>query len=340
VKNLTSMGLRVEGDKVFILDQEALPHKEIWLESKTPDDMINYIKALKIRGAPLIGVAAAVALAQFVETRFANINILSSSETNEILKMAYRLREARPTAVNLMAAVDRVILKQSLENLSPEQIIKTAEEIFEEDITLCENIGNHGAGVIENGDSVLTHCNAGGLATAGIGTAVGVIRRAFEQGKKIHVYVDETRPLLQGGRLTAWELHKLQIPFTLICDNMASMLMKQGKVQKIIVGSDRIASNGDFANKTGTYSVAVSASHHKVPFYVAAPMTTVDWNCKSGDEIPIEERHSKEVIFPSSSHDYKVYNPAFDVTPHELVTGYILDRGFFKNWNQVPKSLK
>ncbi|MEK6554298.1 MAG: S-methyl-5-thioribose-1-phosphate isomerase, partial [Bdellovibrionota bacterium] len=185
-----------------------------------------------------------------------------------------------------------------------------------------------------DGEQILTHCNTGALATAGWGTALGAIRKAHEQGKKIHVYVDETRPLLQGGRLTAWELAKLGIPHTLICDNMAGMLMAQGRVSKVFVGSDRIARNGDFANKIGTYSVAVLAQYHKVPFYVAAPFTTVDALTASGKDIPIEERNPKEVRGEMSPQDAPVYNPAFDVTPAELVTGWVLDNGVF-NKDQI-----
>jgi len=334
VKNLISMGLKVEAGRVFVLDQEILPQNEIWLECKTPNDMINFIKSLKIRGAPLIGVGAAIALAQYAE-KLKTSKKNSDNMIQMILTAAHQLRDARPTAVNLMAAVDRVILKQPLNALTVGNIVRSAEDLFDEDVALCEAMAVNGANVIEDGDNILTHCNTGGLATAGIGTALGVIARSFKNGKIIHVYVDETRPLLQGARLTTWELQKLKIPFTLICDNMAAMLMKQDKVQKIIVGSDRIASNGDFANKIGTYSVAVNAHHHKIPFYVAAPWTTIDWSCSSGNHIPIEERHAKEVRYPSAPEGCAVYNPAFDVTPHELVTGYILDRGFFKDWNQA-----
>jgi methylthioribose-1-phosphate isomerase len=190
-------------------------------------------------------------------------------------------------------------------------------------------MASNGASLFESGEGVLTHCNTGGLATVGVGTALGVIRRAFEQGKKLHIYVDETRPLLQGARLTAWELQRLKIPFTLICDNMAASLMRQGFVQKAITGADRIALNGDFANKIGTYSVAVNAHHHGIPFFVAAPMTTVDLRCESGADIPIEERAAEEVR-GGAAKDCAVYNPAFDVTPAKLVGGYVLDKGFFK----------
>ncbi|MGZ3690948.1 MAG: S-methyl-5-thioribose-1-phosphate isomerase, partial [Pseudobdellovibrio sp.] len=205
-----------------------------------------------------------------------------------------------------------------------------AVRIFNEDVELCEKMAANGATLINDGDQILTHCNTGGLATAGVGTALGVIRKAHEQGKKIHVYVDETRPLLQGGRLTAWELSKLNIPCTLITDNMAAHLMSLKKINKAIVGSDRIAVNGDFANKIGTYSVAVNCHYHQIPFYVAAPYTTVDPECANGSQIPIEQRNKKEVQGYGellwAPHEVAVYNPSFDVTPHKLVSAWILDK--------------
>jgi methylthioribose-1-phosphate isomerase len=223
-------------------------------------------------------------------------------------------------------------------NPSQDEIVSLARDIFLEDVELCDRIAAHGGDLIQDGDGILTHCNTGGLATAGIGTALGVIRRAHESGKKIHVYVDETRPLLQGARLTAWELQKLGIPMTLITDSMAAHLMSLNKIQKVFVGSDRIAANGDFANKIGTYNVAIAAGYHRIPFYVAAPFTTVDPHCKNGHDIPIEQRTPQEVWgfkslqgenfwVPSQT---PVYNPAFDVTPHSLVSGWITDRGYFK----------
>lgn len=318
MKNMTSLGLKHESGKLWALDQQRLPHEEQWVHSKTPKDMAELIKRLGVRGAPLIGVAAAVALARFSE---------DGASTDELIAAAKMLREARPTAVNLMAAVDRVVLSQPREKLTTANIVRAAEEMFDEDVALCDAMARHGEPLINDGDNVLTHCNTGGLATVGIGTALGVIRRAHEKGKRIHVWVDETRPLLQGARLTAWELKKLGIPHTLICDNMAAMLMKQGKVQKIFVGSDRIARNGDAANKIGTYSVAVLAHHHKIPFYVVAPYTTVDEACPTGAEIPIEERASDEVRRDFSPRDVAVFNPAFDVTPREIITKLVLDRG-------------
>ena len=229
-------------------------------------------------------------------------------------------------------------MTHSIKNdFSMQKTIDLAVKIFNEDVTLCDQIAENGAALIEDGDQILTHCNTGGLATAGVGTALGVIRKAHAQGKKIHVYIDETRPLLQGGRLTAWELQKLNIPCTLITDSMAAHLMSLKKINKAIVGSDRIAINGDFANKIGTYSVAVNCSYHQIPFYVAAPYTTVDPKCQHGGEIPIEQRPANEVLGASGSFGkvlwapigVQVYNPAFDVTPAKLVTNWILDKAAY-----------
>ncbi|HLP31022.1 MAG TPA: S-methyl-5-thioribose-1-phosphate isomerase, partial [Geothrix sp.] len=233
------------------------------------------------------------------------------------------LRAARPTAVNLMWAMDR--MKDASDPVAE------AQAIFEEDVRLCEGMAQHGAALIQDGEGLLTHCNTGGLATAGIGTALGVIRRAFEQGKRIHVYADETRPLLQGGRLTAWELRKLGIPATLVTDSMAALLMRDGRVQRVLVGSDRVAANGDFANKVGTYGVAVQAHHHGVPFHPVAPFSTVDLTCPNGAAIPIEERDPAEVRgfgpLRWAPEGMPAWNPSFDVTPVDLVTSLVLDRG-------------
>jgi methylthioribose-1-phosphate isomerase len=317
--HIQSLAIQFNESGLRILDQTLLPHEEKWLEIEDVAQMIEAIKSLKVRGAPLIGVAASLALAQAAMKKISR---------EELLKKAQALYEARPTAVNLMICMDR--MKMTLqENFSIESVVKTAENIYQEDQKLCERIANQGAGFINDGDNILTHCNTGGLATAGVGTALGIIRRAHEQGKRIHVYVDETRPLLQGGRLTTWELLKLKIPFTLITDNMAGHLMSLEKIQKIFVGSDRIATNGDFANKIGTYSVAVLAKYHKIPFYVAAPYTTIDFECPQGSLIPIEQRKAAEVLGEWAPQESPVYNPAFDVTPAELTSGWILDTGVF-----------
>lgn len=311
----------------FILDQTLLPQNETWIKIKTTEMMIDAIKKLQVRGAPLIGVAATLSLAQ---------SAIAGATSTELLTKAQHLYEARPTAVNLMVCIDRMrsLLKNDSCLIS---IVNLAVQIFNEDVDLCHKISRNGAELIEDGDQILTHCNTGGLATAGIGTALGVIKIAHESGKKIHVYVDETRPLLQGARLTAWELQKLNIPMTLITDNMAAHLMQQKKITKAIVGSDRIAQNGDFANKIGTYSVAVNCFYHHIPFYVAAPYTTIDFECVSGETIPIEQRSASEVTgatghFGSinwSPEKCAVYNPAFDVTPAKLTTAWITDRGVY-----------
>lgn len=338
---LKSLALEADVSHVMqirLLDQTLLPHQEKWLVIETAEQMIEAIQSLRVRGAPLIGIAASLMLGKLA---------LEKTTISELLKIADQLYEARPTAVNLMICIDRM-KKVMRENFSIDNTLQSAISIFNEDVELCERIARHGAELIQDGDQILTHCNTGGLATAGVGTALGVIRFAHQQGKKIHVYVDETRPLLQGGRLTAWELSKLNIPCTLITDNMAAHLMSLKKINKAIVGSDRIALNGDFANKIGTYSVAVSCAYHHIPFYVAAPMTTVDVHCLSGDLIPIEQRPSFEVQGVRGSFGevnwapayVKVYNPAFDVTPASLVSGWILDRGVFTKKDIENKILK
>lgn len=315
MKALTSLALKSNADGLYVLDQRLLPHEEHWVACTDPEHMVELIQGLAVRGAPLIGIAAALAVAHHARR---------GASAAELRAVSARLRDARPTAVNLMAAIDRLL---ALPELSAEAVIRTAEAIFEEDVAMCEAMAERGARLIENGDSLLTHCNAGGLVAGGIGTALGVVRRAHEQGKKLHVYVDETRPLLQGARITAWELGKLGIAHTLICDNMAAGLMSQGKIQKVFVGADRIAKNGDVANKIGTYGVAVLAHFHRIPFYVVAPRTTFDQSCASGREIPIEQRAADEVRAGKSPTTSPVYNPAFDVTPRELITGIVLDDG-------------
>ncbi|MBF2054407.1 MAG: S-methyl-5-thioribose-1-phosphate isomerase [Candidatus Sericytochromatia bacterium] len=324
---LQTLGLKVsEADqpkltRIDLLDQQALPDHEVWVDATAPETMISAIRALKVRGAPLIGVAAALCLGHYAR----------SHVPEAIQLVALALRQARPTAVNLMWAIDRLM------QLPAEAMWPEALAILQEDINLCQRMGTAGADLLANGDGVLTHCNTGGLATAGIGTALGVIRTAWEQGKELHVYVDETRPLLQGGRLTTWELEHLNIPYTLITDNMAAMLMQQGKVQKVITGADRIARNGDSANKIGTYSVAVNAHYHQIPFYIAAPYSTLDATCASGSEIPIETRAAEEVqgvVQAQQSLRWApatapVYNPAFDVTPASLISAWITDQGVF-----------
>jgi len=322
---------------VRLLDQSKLPAVVEFLDCRDYQVVADAIRTLKVRGAPAIGVTAAMGVAlgaQAVHTTD------YSSFAQAVVKICDELAATRPTAVNLFWALER--MKQKLASLrdQPVAVIKRllvdeSQAILEEDINLCKRMGRHGAELIQDGQTVLTHCNAGSLATAGYGTALGVIRAAHDQGKKIKVIADETRPVLQGARLTAWELMQDHIPVTLITDNMAGSLMRQGKIQLCVVGADRIAANGDVANKIGTYSVAVLAKAHNIPFYVAAPYSTIDLKTKSGDEIPIEQRNPLEVTSIHGSHpvaptDVTVYNPAFDVTPAELITGIITERGVFK----------
>lgn len=318
-----TLSLKFNDSELYIIDQQLLPRKEEWVKITSPADIIDAIQKLKVRGAPLIGVAAALCLGQFYK---------SQPDQRGWDVWAEKVRSSRPTAVNLMWAVDRM-KRVVLSGADKLQVWSEAKAIFQEDVELCQKIAKHGAKRIQSGDQILTHCNTGGLATAGVGTALGVIAEAYRQEKNIHVYVDETRPLLQGGRLTAYELEKLEIPYTLICDNMAGMLMAQSRIDRVIVGSDRIARNGDFANKIGTYSLSVLSAHHDVDFYVAAPLTTVDLECAKGEAIPIEERKSEEVKgyaeWQWAPEKARVYNPAFDVTPARFVSGWILDSGFY-----------
>jgi methylthioribose-1-phosphate isomerase len=320
VKELTSLGLRTEGARVLVLDQTRLPDAEVWLDGSDPWAMVEHIQRLSVRGAPLLGVAAALSLAAYAE---------KGASRAELDKACAALRAARPTAVNLSWAMDqmRAVL------LAGGDLSQKAEALFEEDAHFCERMADHGAALVGQGEGILTHCNTGGLVTAGIGTALGVIRRAHAQGKNVHVFVDETRPLLQGARLTTWELARLGIPHTLITDGMAASVLAQGKVQRVLVGADRIASNGDFANKVGTYALAILARHHGIPFHPVAPWSTVDVACASGKDIPIEERAAAEVRGYRDTRwapaQVPVYNPAFDVTPVTLIESLVLDRGVF-----------
>jgi methylthioribose-1-phosphate isomerase len=320
-------------DAIVMIDQKALPHEERVLRFTDYKDVIAAIKDLTIRGAPAIGVAAAMGIA------LGALHLTASSK--EYFKIAFheicdQFSRTRPTARNLFWAIER--MKKTFDEAisgSPDKIkrvlVEEAMRICEEDIAINEKIGITGRSLIQDGDQILTHCNAGALATAGCGTALGVVRAAWEEGKKIHVFVDETRPVLQGARLTAWELMKEKIPATLIADNMAGFLMKQGKISNVIVGADRIAANGDVANKIGTYSLAILAKEHNIPFYVAAPLSTIDVSLRNGDEIPIEERNAEEIttirgirVAPEGVH---VYNPAFDVTPNRYITAIITEAG-------------
>ena len=322
---------------VRLLDQSRLPGVVEFLDCRDYGAVADAIRTLKVRGAPAIGVTAAMGVAlgaQAIQTSD------YSTFAQAVFKICDNLASTRPTAVNLFWALERMRRKLESVQAQPvstikELLILESQAILEEDIALCKTMGRHGAELIRDGQTVLTHCNAGSLATAGYGTALGVIRAAHEQGKNVNVIADETRPVLQGSRLTAWELMQDQIPVTLITDNMAGSLMRQGKIHLCVVGADRIAANGDVANKIGTYSVAVLAKAHNIPFYVAAPYSTIDLKTKSGADIPIEQRNPSEITSIHGSHpvapkDVTVYNPAFDVTPAELITGIITERGVFK----------
>lgn len=320
-------------DKVIILDQRRLPKEETYKTYEDYKGIADAIKTMVIRGAPAIGVAAAMGVA----LGGMGIGVRTFEEFYErIHKIADRLAETRPTAVNLSWAVERMKATCLLnKDLPLDQLkLRLKEEalaIYNEDIEANKNIGRNGHELLNNEDAVLTHCNAGSLATAGYGTALGVIYAARSAGKNIRVYADETRPRLQGAKLTAWELQKHGMDVTVITDNMAGYLMSLGKINKIIVGADRIAANGDVANKIGTYSVAVLAKRHDLPFYVAAPLATVDLNIATGKDIPIEERSHSEVTHIEGiqiTPDYvKILNPAFDITPGDLITAIITDAG-------------
>jgi methylthioribose-1-phosphate isomerase len=321
---------------VRMLDQRLLPTEEKYLILRSYEEVADAIKKMAVRGAPAIGVSAAMGLAlgasQSVSTSMADLEY-------DFRFMSKVMEATRPTAVNLFWAVERMraaLVKAKGENLRVEEakqrLIKEAQLIFDEDIEANRALGRFGGELIKDGATVLTHCNAGALATAGdYGTALGVIRGAIDAGKRVAVIADETRPFLQGSRLTAWELAKDNIPVTVITDNMCGHVMKQGKVDCVVVGADRIAANGDAANKIGTYMVAVLAKEHKIPFYVAAPISTIDLSTATGEDIPIEERDAREVTHVGDRQlapdGIGVHNYAFDVTPNELIAAIITDRG-------------
>jgi len=316
---------------VVMIDQRALPLVERYVTCTDYREVISAIKDLTIRGAPAIGVAAAMGIALGVR-RLPDASPAAIRDAfNEICK---QFAAARPTARNLFWAIERMkrCFDETARSLRPirEALIAEAIRIGEEDIAINRRLGQNGRALIPDGARILTHCNAGALATGGIGTALGIIYTARDDGKRLRVYADETRPLLQGARLTCWELMQEGIEVTLICDSMAGFLMQQGKIDCVIVGADRIAQNGDFANKIGTYSIAVLAKEHGIPFYVAAPNSTFDNHIPSGKEIPIEERSPDEVVnwggIRTAPDGVKVYSPAFDITPAELVTAYITDK--------------
>jgi len=318
---------------VRFIDQTKLPTEEHYVNCKTCEQVADAIRNMVVRGAPAIGVSAAMGIALGVKT--------SKAETVGELKQDFDrccelIRATRPTAVNLFWAIRRMQDKFESLRIRPLQqirnaLIEEAQRMHAEDIAANQAMGRFGATLMPASGGVLTHCNAGALATCGYGTALGVIRAAVEQGKKIHVYADETRPFLQGSRLTAWELVKDGIPTTVISDNMSGAMMRQGKIGAVVVGADRIAANGDVANKIGTYTVAVLAKEHNIPFYVAAPFSTIDMETSDGSKIPIEQRNTKEVthiggrqMVPDGA---QIENPAFDVTPANYVTAIVTERG-------------
>ncbi|MDI6703114.1 MAG: S-methyl-5-thioribose-1-phosphate isomerase [bacterium] len=319
--------------RLEILDQTRLPFQFTNLVCQTPEEVREAIRKLRVRGAPLIGIVGAYGVVLGIQNSESSNYIEFKNELDTVINL---LKDSRPTAQNLFWALNR--MQRCCErnrnkeiSVLKELLKKEAVKIHQDDKKRCLRIGENGAQLIREGDTILTHCNAGALATGGIGTALGVIYTANREGKGIKVFVDETRPLLQGARLTAWELKHAGIPVTLICDNMVGWVMKKGLIDCCIVGADRIASNGDTANKIGTYNISVLACHHKIPFYIAAPISTFDLNLKDGSEIPIEERGEEEVINWHGKRiapkDIDVYTPAFDVTPGEYITAIITEHG-------------
>jgi len=308
------------GDHLKILDQSLLPHEKKYIECRNTETLIEAIKSLRIRGAPALGIVGAYGVV---------IAALESGTEKEFMGRVNKIKNARPTAVNLSWGVEKVLNSaDSFESIG--KMMDIAKSIHEEDIQKNKKIGKNGSVLIKDGFRVLTHCNAGALATGGYGTALGVIRASFEKNKKIKVFVDETRPLCQGSRLTAWELKEENIPCTLITDSTAGFLMQKRKVDIVITGADRIAMNGDTANKIGTYTLSVLAKENKVPFYIAAPLSTFDRNSKTGKDIMIEYRDEKEILYlygKKIAPDVPALNPAFDITPNKYITGIITEKG-------------
>lgn len=337
--------LRWNGNAIEMIDQRILPHRIEYVECHSAQNVADAIRDMVVRGAPAIGVAAAYGVA--LEA------ILRKSETPDVFSATLEegfkaLAASRPTAVNLFWALERMrkLWKTHQDKSQPELadiFLQTAHEILEEDIRINRAMGEWGASLLPDGSRILTHCNAGALATAGHGTALGVFRSAVEAGKRISVFADETRPFLQGARLTAWEMVQENIPVTLITDNMSGHLMSRGEIDAVVVGTDRVAANGDVANKIGTYMVAVLAKRHNIPFYVACPLSTIDLSLSTGEEIPIEERHIDEVKGFRDCHwapvGVSIRNPAFDITPAELVTALITEMGIVDNATLIAGKL-
>lgn len=325
--------IKWQNGSVVMIDQRLLPNEEVYRTFHTPKDVAEAIRAMVIRGAPAIGVAGAFGMALAAQDSRAQD---AASFKKEMDQAADLLISQRPTAVNLPWAVKRVQQVYAAANdfslpKLQQKTLEAALRIYEEDVEMCRKMGEHGRGLVQDGQAYLTHCNAGALATAGQGTALSVFYEAAREGKKFQVYSSETRPFLQGARLTCWELKKNGIDVTLITDNMVAHLMKQGKIHGVITGSDRIVANGDVTNKIGTYGVALLAREHGIPFYVVAPSSTVDFNTATGSEVLIEERPREEVTcffgHPSAPEGVGVFNPAFDVTPHPLVKAIVTEKG-------------
>lgn len=324
---------------LVLLDQRYLPCNEDWFTAKTNEEVIFALQVMVVRGAPAIGVTAAYGC------HLAALEVLRETKGSGNWKAALRdklqaLRNARPTAVNLAWAVDRHIAAWDMQERTHEETglealaalwLQMAQDLHAEDLACCKAIGGFGGALLQDGDTVMTHCNAGALATAGYGTALGVIRGAIDQGKKVSVIANETRPFLQGARLTAWELHRDNIDVKIACDNACGLLMRRGMVDAVVVGADRITANGDAVNKIGTYGVAVLAKQHGIPFYVAAPLSTIDRATPSGDHVPIEDRTPREVThvgdFQICPDGVEVFNYAFDPTPNEFIAGIVTERG-------------
>ncbi|MCX6173801.1 MAG: S-methyl-5-thioribose-1-phosphate isomerase [Ignavibacteriales bacterium] len=323
----TQRAVEFKNEQLHIINQTKLPLFEEFIITDDYERIATAIERLEVRGAPAIGVAAAYGLAL-------SLKKIPKEKYFTVFEKAYhRLASTRPTAVNLFFALNeikKVFDEKKNEDDLYNRLISKAVSIHKNDIDLCEGIANNGLGIFTKKSRVLTHCNTGALATGGDGTALNVIRKAFENGLIEHVHVDETRPLLQGSRLTAWELNKLGIPFSINTDSTSAFLMQQNKVDLVIVGADRIAVNGDSANKIGTYNLAVLCYYHKIPFFIAAPTTTIDKDCKSGDEIKIELRNKNELSYFNekqiTKEDYPAYTPAFDITPNKLITAIITER--------------
>lgn len=333
-----------ENGSLELIDQTLLPVELKTITCSDVETVREAIKRLRVRGAPAIGIAAAYGVVIGLQPLFEKDEENNAPEEEVLFdrldKVARRLAESRPTAVNLSWAIERMKSRAAALRGKTDshgllsQLLEEAKAIHEEDRRMCHAIGRHGAELISDGWGVLTHCNAGGLATAEYGTALSVFFTCQDQGKKVHVYVDETRPLLQGARLTAWELQQRKIPATLICDSMAAQVMREGRVKAVLTGADRITACGDAANKIGTYALALLAKAHGLPFYIAAPSSTFDLSIDSGDEIPIEERASEEITHSfgcqTAPEGIAVYNPAFDVTPAELITAIFTEHGIIQ----------